>query len=349
MKTLQFLFFLFFCLKALTINSQVKNYGIKGESVKIFGEQIELEVKAIPTEVGNLKESGGLAGAIGSIVPFIYELTSHVIDQAIEKKLKKYTGEFSAKTSEEAFYSFMGKANLPQITIKRYIRIKNKDTKTLGCTIVLVPEVATDGSAFRYRVGSYEYHWMKAKTKRRFDRIDIQISLGFQYISIDSGKYEIKPMRNVSIDLVQITADGKEYKFDPKPKDKYTAYSEWIPFPSYPKFGQKEKIELINKEVETLKKYTITENQESGKPDTLHVIRERTNITNQKTDEVELCKNCVVYEIAATVKEVNPYKVKSEQNKEFFKRIQFEEDSAMLGKILETIFTKEKNAEEVKD
>lgn len=169
--------FLFIILLNSILVGQTRNYTLDGESGKIESEITQIIIEPIPTKIYDGNQGAALAAAVGTVVPFMIDLGTNIITQDLSRKLKKYAGEFTLKTSEQGFYKRKGIANLPRIKIIRKIKLKGESSYVDACRIILSPELAKDNSAFRYKLDTISYSWSKARTKNNFDHIDVNIAI----------------------------------------------------------------------------------------------------------------------------------------------------------------------------
>lgn len=343
-------FCLFSFLLISTISfAQNKNYNYENRwGKKVLSESIDLQVTTVNTTIYSSKQSAGLAAVVGAAVPIVFEFAASNTTQILKDRFKKYANEFSAKTSEQKFYEAEGKANLPELTISRSIILDETTGEELASEIVLEPELSEDKTAFRYRIKSYQYNYAKVRVRRKYKRFDVNVDIALKYISLKNGKYEVKDLRTVNLLLPQIQADKMKNVRQTKGTSKWEkSRSEWIPFPPYPSFNIATKPAITITTTEK-REFDVSVTNDPGKPKSKEQ-ETVSKVDESKGTESTVYKDAVLYEVAVTVKEMNPFKIKAEKQKEYFEGIQFDDDGAMLGTLFQALLTEEDDDEESKD
>jgi len=295
------------CLLQTYSYCQLKNYNNNGK-ILILGEKTTLFVNGVSTIIVPEERDVGLLAAAGTILPPVVDLVVNNIKAKSEKNALSYIGEYKCSSSGDKFYIDNSSAALPMITFRREIKTK-KGLDTTAVEIVLVPELSTDKTAFRYSIrDNIVYNYSIAKTKGRYDFIDLNIVITFKSISICKNEYKISDLRTTAIVIPMIPV-GKTTK----PSDR--VYSGWIPLP--PRSDS-----LIKQKVQGTGEGT-------------------TDLNNNDPVYGKITFNTGLYEIEITVTETNPYKIKAE-NKNKIVETSSESATGILKAIIETLTKEEK-------
>ncbi|WP_445718266.1 hypothetical protein [Flavobacterium sp.] len=318
---------------AITLQTQVYcqlvNYNDKGK-VKILAEKTTLSITGEKAKLKPDNQVAGIVAAAGAILPPVIDLVVTSIKEKAKKNALAYKGEYKSFVSGQNFYESNDYALLPKLTLTR--KIKTTDRKDeIAVNIELVPELSADKTAFRYSIkNKCEYKYSIAKTKGKYDFIDVNIEIKFKSLSINKDEYKLNDLRTtvVTIPMVQIgnTTTLAE-----------TVYSGWIPLP--PRSTAK------NTEAEP-----VTEEKTVIKTDKNGVKEKTIEETTTKKSNVEeydkLADNTGLYEIEITVTETNPYKIKAE-NKQAIIESSSESGTAILKEVVKVLTQeKEENKED---
>lgn len=145
-------------------------------------------------------------------------------------------------------------------------------------------------------------------------------------------------MRNVTLDIPQINLDSRVYDLDTGSSDWFIRRTEWIPFPAAPKVRIPGKTYTSTKRVNT----GLTNDDKVTKTTK---VEETQETKKEEYSFTSIYDNSVLYEILVTVREINPYKFRAEEELEYFKGLPFDDDATMLGAIVKLLFEKESEEE----
>lgn len=280
---------------------QLKNYN-DGGKVKILAEKTTLSATGISVKLTPDEQSAALIAAAGKILPPLVKGGVNGVKQKMKKNALAYKGEFKCSFSGEKFYTNNDFAALPQLTIKRTIKIKD-GTDQLAIEIVLVPELSADKTAFRYYVkDKCSYNYSIAKTKGNYDYIDLNLEIKFKSIAISKEEYKISELRATALSIPMIYV-GKTKELSEK------VYSGWIPLP--PRSTAK----TIKKTDTKKSAKTTVKSGSDGKNDT--TTEEVTETKYDVEDYAKLANDNGLYEVEIIATETNPYKIKAENKQEF--------------------------------
>ncbi|MCX6330362.1 MAG: hypothetical protein NTZ85_12735, partial [Bacteroidia bacterium] len=226
----------------------------------------------------------------------------------------------------ENFYKSKSDTLLPKLTITRMIKTKDK-VDLVAAKIILKPELSKDRTAFRYYVDrDFKYDYSIAKTKCKYDYIDLTLEIGVKSISINKSEYKINDLRTTTISIPQILV-GKAYSITDK-----QLYSGWIPLPP------RSILHIVKDSVTTTENKTVVKtNKTKEKEETA----EKTTVTKYNVDDTKIiADNTGLYEVSIKAVETNPYKIKAE-NKQTFIENTGDSMTDMIKEIIKTL-TKEK-------
>lgn len=313
------------------VYSQLKNYNDCGK-VKILSEKTELTIEGISSNIKPDQTIVGVtvAAALGLILPPAIDYVMASIKEKTKKNALAYKGEYQCSGSGENFYLSKNCASLPKLTITRLIKNVKKSDK-VAAEFRLIPELSNDKSAFRYYVdANFVYNYSIAKTKCRYDYIDLILEITFKSISINKLEYKISDLRTTTISIPEIYV-GKTKSLS----NRY--YSGWIPLAPKPIIDTTLKSDSTKEDKIVLK----TNNSgitEKSKEETIVIkynVKDTTIIDN----------NTGLYEVSIKATETNPYKIKAENKQEI---IESTSDSLIeaLKAIIKTLTTEEEKEKE---
>jgi hypothetical protein len=284
-----------------SVYCQLKNYNDDGK-VKILTEKTILTIDGLNTKEKPVEPMFvGTAAAIGSILPSAAGYVMKVIGEKVKRNALAYKGEYLCSGSAENFYKSKNDTLLPKLTITRMIKTINK-VDLVAAKIILIPELSKDRTAFRYYVDrDFKYDYSIAKTKGKYDYIDLTLEIGVKSISINKSEYKINDLRTTTISIPQILV-GKAYSITNK------HYSGWIPLP--PK-----SILTVLKDVTTKEDKTVVKTNKTK--ETEETTEATTVIKHNAEDTKIITDNTGLYEVSIKAVETNPYKIKAENNQEF--------------------------------
>jgi hypothetical protein len=227
-------------LASLLMNSsfaQIKNYNYNSK-VKILTENTTLKITGIETRLNTDRQSSIPLLAAGTILPPAIDYFVASLKEKTAKDALSYKGIYKCFASGDTFYLNNDFALLPKLTITRKIRTKGGED-LIAAEIELLPELSADKTAFRYLVkDKCLYKYSIAKTKGRYDYIDLNLDLTFRSIFINKENYKIEDLRKTSI-IIPMILVGNTEKLDD------CFYSGWIPLPTRSTYKQKDIYERI--------------------------------------------------------------------------------------------------------
>jgi hypothetical protein len=230
------------------VYSQLVNYNDNGK-VKILAEKTTLSItytkaklkpdqeaagieaagiEAAGIEAAGIEAAGieaaGIIAAAGAILPPVIDFVGTIVKENTKKNVRAYKGEYKSFVSGQNFYMNNDYAHLPILTLTRKIKkIDGKDE--IAVNIKLVPELSDDKTAFRYSIKDVcEYKYSIAKTKSKYDYIDVNIEIKFKSLYIYKEEYKINDLRTTVITIPMVHV-GKTTTLDE------IVYSGWIPLP----------------------------------------------------------------------------------------------------------------------
>jgi len=303
----------FFCIHVAFAQNYSYTSDSKRKGIEVFGESVELKIEPEKISLpGAEREAvGAIVGAIaGPVIDVVVTLAKN----AAEKKAKQYIAEYSCANSSEAFYESREKANLPKLTIQRWIRIKDSKSNTIAkeqaVLIVLVPELSKDKLAFRYKLGQIKLDYSKAKTKKDYDFIDFKLDVKFKALTVIGDKYEVAELRAFTMNITSIKP-GADYDVSE------VAKSSWLPLLQAPSPN----VEIPGKidTTKTFKKYekAIGNKSTENYTETLKEAISSTKTILQPSGEYS---KSGTYEFEVAITESNPYKIKAENKQQFIEK-----------------------------
>jgi hypothetical protein len=216
-----------FILLQTDVYCQLKNYNNKGK-VRILCDKTTISINDTKDKNYNLTETQNATHGVenmaqlATILPPIIDFAVKTTKEIYEKNVLAYKGEFKSSVSGDNFYDSSGLAFLPRLTLKRYIKKKNKSDLE-AVNIDLIPELSADKTAFRYYIKDiFIYNYSIAKTFGKYDYLDVYIELKFKCLYIYKDKYELTDLRNTSIKIPMVYVGQTKSLDEP-------VYSNWIP------------------------------------------------------------------------------------------------------------------------
>lgn len=323
MKLLLLSFSLFFYLE---LHSQLGNYDHNGE-IKIVGQRSWIKIDNSPVLVAPQTESAALLGVL--LAPLI-DVGVSVVKEKSKQNVLKYANTFATSVSGSNFWVDSKQVNLPILTINRDVIKLDNFQKETALKIKLIPELSPDNTAFRFVFdnASFLYNYSGAKTKKRYNYIDIKLDILFKTLTLTNGQYEIKELRatNITIPMVQVG--------NPKSVESLKINSGWIPLVPIPSLS----IETTTTEKEIKSVKNIGKKESKKFEDSLQTTTLTQKFKNPTKKRI--IKNTGLYEIEITINEFNPYKVKSENIQKLIEASS-ESSTTLLKTVIESFAKKE--------
>lgn len=304
----------------LQIFGQLKNFNNKG-SINILTEKTAL---TISTESSDINEFVGLGIAISTILPPLIDLTKDIVTSNISKNALAYVGEYKCSASGDGFYKNSSQLALPKLKITRIVKREKDEKDTTAVEIILMPELSIDKTAYRYRVSNLIYNYSIAKTKNKYDYIDLNLEIKSKSIFVNNEVYKIADLRvtNIFIPMIHVgTINSLENQI----------YSGWFPLPT--RSNTKYTKSIVN----TKEDKTTTKTTNDGKKET---TKDETSVNKYDVESNQVVESTGLYEIEVIATETNPYKIKAESLKKMVENTNSSIDSSI--KALITYLTKTK-------
>jgi hypothetical protein len=227
MKRTPLLFLL--VLVALKASAQDYSYDQHSRAVgtETFTERVTLQIIPVRTKI--LDERVTVLPVVGALAAPLINVGISAVKANLEKRLKQYRASYVCSNSGDSFYETRQYANLPELTIRRSITIRDRHSPTGEKTvdalnIVLEPQLSSDKHAFRYRVKNVNMVYSKARTRQRFDYIDVQLDVIFRSLATEATKQDIVTLRAFTLTIPSVKPNSA-YDLSSMPE------SSWLPFP----------------------------------------------------------------------------------------------------------------------
>ena len=181
----------------------------KGEEVYIqlkhhYEESANFPVNSVMAMENDIKIRGVLPFIAA---PYIFNMAVKEISKIVAKNSKKYTAEFSAKNSDDKFYSDNtkeAKINIEEINFFRIIQHK-KNSRDTALILTLGLEKSSDGNFIRIVPQRLLVNYSKAKLKIRDKNIDLDINILIDGFWLDTEKnHNIQEIASLNITLYNI-------------------------------------------------------------------------------------------------------------------------------------------------
>ena len=185
------------------------SYKRKGEEVYIqikhhYEESAKFPINSVMAMESNIKTRGVLPFIAA---PYIFNMAVKEISKIVDKNSKKYTAEFSAKNSDDKFYSDntkKAKINVDEINFIRIIQPK-KNRRDTALILTLGLEKSSDGNFIRIVPRGLLVNYSKAKLKIGDKNIDLDINILINGFWLDSEKnHNIQEIASLNITLYNI-------------------------------------------------------------------------------------------------------------------------------------------------
>lgn len=202
--------------------------------IETYSERVTLDIVPIRTRIAEDRETA--VPAIGAIAAPLVNVGLSVVKARLAKTARQYMASYACANSGERFYESRQFVHLPELTIKRSItiadRVSSDGMKTADAlTIVLVPELSADKRAFRYSVKLVNMGYSKARTRGKFDFIDVQLDVIFRNLTVDGVKPEVLNLRAFTL-VIPAVKPNQAYDTSALPR------SSWLPFPPTPQISK---------------------------------------------------------------------------------------------------------------
>lgn len=207
------LFTMFFSLNAqkTVYNSDNVKLTFKKEKSELCLEESDIKIPQ--------KESQEVG--FSSLIPTAVDLGFKIATNALEKRQKKFSGEYSNQTS----YLKAGNKSIPNIEFKREVEID--DTFEDSFTIKLLAVKIENLDGFYYYVDSLNLKYSKAKTTSKSKMFDytIEIKPTF-FVDGEKKSQELSPIKLTSIEFGKTELDAHKYRTEIIPLPKGSSFAE---------------------------------------------------------------------------------------------------------------------------
>jgi len=211
------------------VQAQDYSYDQNSEmrGIETFTERASLEITPMRTKI--LEERETILPIVGALAAPLVNVGISVVKASLEKRARQYLASYACTNSGDAFFETRQFANLPELTIRHSITIQDRSSssgvKTVDALVlVLEPELSSDKHAFRYRVKSVNMAYSKARTKGKFDYIDVQLDVIFRSLATEATRQEVVTLRAFSFVIPSVKPNAP-YDVTSLPR------SSWLPFP----------------------------------------------------------------------------------------------------------------------
>ena len=202
------------------------NEHTKGKGIETFTERVALEISTVSTRIA--EERPAILPVVGALAGPLIDVGLSVVKANIDRRAKQYVAGYTCANSGDRFYHSRDEVNLPALTIRRTVTLAGPSgsagvATTDALVVVLEPELSFDKHAFRYRVRSVAMRYAKARTKGRFDYLDVQLDVVFRSL-VTEGKQEAMNLRAFSFVIPSVMPNAP-YETTNLPA------TPWLPFP----------------------------------------------------------------------------------------------------------------------
>lgn len=211
------------------VHAQDYSYDEHSETrgIETLTERVTLGIMPVKTRVADERET--ILPAIAAVAVPLIDVGMSALKANLEKRSKEYQASYRCANSADAFYESRQFVNLPELTIRRSITVPDRSSTTgsrsMNALIIeLTPELSADRHAFRYKVKSVTMNYSKARTKGRFDYIDVQLDVVFRSLAIEGPKQDVINLRAFSLIIPSVKPHTL---YDPESLPR----TNWLPFP----------------------------------------------------------------------------------------------------------------------
>ena len=194
--------FLFTLISSLSF-SQTNFYEKDGKKITIIGEKTTL-IFSKDSHIEKIVKQNGEKIAntlIAALLPSVIDLGFKISTDLIEKNLKKYTNEFSARNTYTNSHKYVS-----GFTLNREIKPQGKDNNIPAFVIELLPE-DIGGQTFVFYVNKLKVDYSGSKTKNNYNYNDYLVEVKVGYFDGNEKKEQVSAP--ISIPLIKVDSDNK--------------------------------------------------------------------------------------------------------------------------------------------
>lgn len=199
------------------LQAQKVVYNKDNEKKKYVKEEVTLTLTDSNVDIPQ-KPQQELAATLASLIPTAIDLGFKITQNVLEKRQKKFSGEYTAQTS----YLNAGGKKVPNIELKREIDLGNGLEDAL--IINLQAKKIKDLDGFIYYVKSIKLNYSKAKTTSKSKMFDYSIEIKPTFF-VDGEKksQDLSPITLNSIEFGDKIYNDEKYRTQiiPLPKGAY--------------------------------------------------------------------------------------------------------------------------------
>lgn len=226
----QVLHLLVLLLTASSLLAQDYSYDERSDKgIETLTERVTLEITPRRTLLESQPQAS-IAPIAGALIGPLIDVGISVARSGVEKRAKQYIARYACGNSGDMFYESRQAVNLPELTIRRSVTLKDGTRGVRpadALVVVLEPELSSDRFSFRYRLKSVAMTYSKARTKGDFDYLDIQLDVLFRALTIAGTKRDLVNLRALSFTIPSVKPNAP---YDPSS----LPASSWLPFPPAP-------------------------------------------------------------------------------------------------------------------
>ena len=306
-------------------------YDNRGQEIPVKNDAVTLEIST-PLAfdfkgIGKSLASMTLGSAAAAILPSLITISTRLGKSKMKQWASQFMKEYECSASGHGFYSSK-KINLPLLTLKRKVQVEQSDLE--ASMYKFIPEMAPDGSAFRFKLDEYLLKYSKARTTADFNKLKFKFEIEFSAVIINAKKeWENKVIGVSSIETPLLPFNDEIEKISGQ------YYTGWFPLIP-PQVDSKEITSLVKNELKEdpgVEKQVVDEVettwQVSGwttkiKKTTLETIKDQQGSeTYFKTVETKTTINKIIdgsgnFAFTISVREANPFQVSAEGMAQFF-------------------------------
>lgn len=198
---------------------QSKFYQKDGKKFSVIGEQATLtftdSVIPIPEKV---HEAGFVAPLIAALLPGFIDLGFKITTDIIEKNLKKFTSEFSARNTYTNDTNYVS-----GFKVERKIMLKEAEKKENAFVMEFIPK-QVGSNAFVFGLEKISVPYSGAKTKKGYNRNGYTVEIKVTYY--DGKEKKEQTSAPIAVQLVEINSVGS---FELKDGSKHLYLSDKFP------------------------------------------------------------------------------------------------------------------------
>lgn len=267
-------------LTSSLIFGQSNFYKKDGKKIPIIGEQVKLEFTSdIALERPPENEEGFAETLVATLLPSAIDLGFKVSNSLIEKKLKKFTSEFSARNT------YMNEDKyITGFTIIRNIKNEDKNEKELAFSAKFQP-IKVNDNTFVFAISEMVVNSSGAKTKKGYNNNDYTLEIKVSYY--DGKEKKEQTSGPITIQLFEIQNQNYQLTYS---SSNYTYLSD--KFPLNPNFNISEvSVKIVETNTAKVKAEKIKSLHDKYSEDAKGLAKNIVNFYIEKSKESEEDEN----------------------------------------------------------